>query len=245
MCNHSSLLHGKIGVLDVALILLLLEVFLEPGDEVARGGELLVVEVKARAADLDEFADGVAVLEHVDEEDELRVVLGDAKVVVDVAAVLLGLATGLALDGLDGQVQELLVGGDVLHEHVHGLDALLDDLLQAVVAAVVTVLDAVGHVQTVDAPVLALHLYVHDHPLEELPGYRQVLGPLRTRPDYEVADCDLGVFYHLDGWRCADVLVFGVGDPSEVCLQVLRDDLLLLHLNNRSVFLLQLEPILV
>jgi hypothetical protein len=91
-----------VGILHVFLILLLLQVLLEPGDQVPSGRELLIVEVEPGTADLDQFADGVSVLEHVDEEDELGVVLGNAKVVVDVAAILLGFTPGLVIDCIDG-----------------------------------------------------------------------------------------------------------------------------------------------
>ncbi len=164
---------------------------LKPGNEIASGGELLVMEVEARAADLDQFADGIALLEHVDQQNELRVVLGDTEVVVDVTAVLLGLPTSLVLDGFDRHIQKLLIGGDVLHQHIHRLDALFDDFFKTVVAAVVTVFNAVGHVHAVDASVFALHLDVHNHSFEELPCYSQVFRTLRTGSDYEVSDAYL------------------------------------------------------
>lgn len=73
--NHcSSLLHGDIGVLHIPLVLLLLQVLLEPGNQIPGGGELLVMEVEARTAHLDQLANGIALLEHVDQKHELGVV---------------------------------------------------------------------------------------------------------------------------------------------------------------------------
>lgn len=92
---------------------------------------------------------------------------------------------------------------------------------------------------------LTFHLYVHDDSLEEFPGYGQVLGALGAGTDDEVADGDLGIFDHLDRWGCADVLVFGVGDSSEICFQVFRHDFLLFHFDNGSVLFFELEAILI
>lgn len=92
---------------------------------------------------------------------------------------------------------------------------------------------------------LALYLYVDDNSLEEFPSYGQVLRALGTGADDEVADGDLGVLDHLDCWGCADVLVFGVGDPSEVCFQVFRHDFLLFNFDNWSVLFFELESVLI
>jgi hypothetical protein len=103
--NHcSSLLQGGIGILHILLVLLLLQVLLKPGNQISRGRELLVMEVEARAAHLDQLANGIALLEHVDQQHELGVVLRDTEVVVDVAAVLLGLTTGLVLNSINRQI---------------------------------------------------------------------------------------------------------------------------------------------
>lgn len=76
----------------------------KPCDQVPGGGELLVMEVEAWAAYLDQFANGITFFEHVDEKDELGVILWDTEVIIDVAAILFGLTTGLVLDGIDRQV---------------------------------------------------------------------------------------------------------------------------------------------
>ena len=93
--------------------------------------------------------------------------------------------------------QELLVGCNVLNVDVHGLDVLFDDFLEAVIASVLLVLDAIGHVHVVHASVLALHLYVHYHSFEELPSDGQVFRSLRAGPNDEVSN--RGVFEHIDG----------------------------------------------
>ena len=92
---------------------------------------------------------------------------------------------------------------------------------------------------------LTFHLYVHDYSLEEFPCYSQVLWALGTWTNDEVSDGDLGVFDHLDCWGCPDVLVFGVGDSSEVCLQIFRHHFLLLHFDYRPIFFFELETVLI
>lgn len=90
---------------------------------------------------------------------------------------------------------------------------------------------------------LAFHLYVHDYSLEKLPCYRQILRPLRTGTNNELSDANLTVLHHLDCWNSADVLVFWMRNSPQICLQVFRHYLLLLHLNHRPVFFLEVETV--
>ncbi len=62
---------------------------------------MLVVEVEPRTSHLDQLPDWAAVLEHVDQEDELGILFRNAEVVVDVTAVLLRLSPRLVFYGLD------------------------------------------------------------------------------------------------------------------------------------------------
>ena len=98
----SSLVEALSSILHVFLVLLLLQVLLKPGDQVPSRRKLLVVEVEPRTTHLYQLSDRVTVLEHVDQEDELRIVLSYTEIVVDVTIVLLRLSSRLVLYGLDG-----------------------------------------------------------------------------------------------------------------------------------------------
>jgi hypothetical protein len=83
----SSCLQLSIHVLDITLIFLLLKVLLEPVNEIPNIRKLLVVEVKPRTLDLDNFSDGLLFLVHVDQQKILRVVLRNTEVVINMTTV--------------------------------------------------------------------------------------------------------------------------------------------------------------
>ena len=61
----------QVHVLHVSLVLLLLQMLLEPSYQVPDVRKLLIVEVQARTFHSDQLSDGLLVLVHVDQEEEL------------------------------------------------------------------------------------------------------------------------------------------------------------------------------
>ena len=63
----SPSLQLQVHVLDISLVLLLLQMLLEPSYQVPNVRKLLIVEVQARTFDPDQLADGLLVFVHVDQ----------------------------------------------------------------------------------------------------------------------------------------------------------------------------------
>lgn len=154
------------------------------------------------------------------------------------------------LDGvlyfLDSAVQKLSVGSHIQDKLVHWLDIPLNNFLQAVVAPIVPVLNAVGQVDTADALMLDSDLDVYDNPVEELPSDNQVVAALRTGSNDELSV--LLSFHQVHCWLGADVSVLRVGDPPELRFYVLHHVLLFLLvlpvLYHRFVLLPEVESVL-
>ena len=148
-------------------------------------------------------------------------------------------------DLFDCAVQEFSIRSHILHQSIHRLDELFNDLFETVVTPVITILDAVSHIHCVHALVFTSDFDVLHNLSEELPCDLKVFRSLRTGSNHKIAN--RLILQHIDSHPCIDVLVFGVRYSSKVRLKVPDNKFLLLLLlfvlNNWFILFSKLEPI--
>jgi hypothetical protein len=123
--------NGWLGVFEVLVVLGLGVVALEPGDQVGKGWEGIIVEGKPVVLDLDVLGDYVVVLRSVVEDQELGSFNGEAEAVRDHFRVFFLFLFDGVFDLLRAGAHELGVASDVLDVDVAGLDISGIDFVDA------------------------------------------------------------------------------------------------------------------
>ena len=127
---------------------------LKPRDKFPQAGEHVLVEVKSAASDPNELLHRSFLFVDVDQKEKLRVVSRTPKIIMNIAGVPPYIQSDLLLDLLDWNCintqftgDEFFIGDDVLNQCVHGLDVLIDHLVDCVEGFItILVQDAVNTV---------------------------------------------------------------------------------------------------